>query len=114
MDALFTFAHFLGSSGSQIGTVSPGDFMGPQFDNYVDYVADTWADHAVGWIENIQNGTVLFYEQLLLGDTAAELKRLLSVIRFSDPYHPPVDPERMRCTLSHKDRADRRRPYKPE
>jgi hypothetical protein len=93
--------------------VSSNDFKGPQFDNYVDYVADTWADHAVGWIENIQIGTVLFYERLLLEDTEAELKRLLNVIHFSDPRHPPIDPERMRCTLSHKNRMDRKRTRKP-
>jgi hypothetical protein len=113
MDALFTFAHFLGSSGNHTGVVSSSDFVGPQFDNYVDYVADTWADHAVGWIQDIQNGTVLFYERLLLEDTATELTRLLNVIRFNDPHHPPVDPERMHCTLLHKDRADRKRTEKP-
>jgi hypothetical protein len=113
MDALFTFAHFLGSSGNHTGVVPSIDFVGPQFDNYVDYVADTWADHAVGWIQDIQNGTVLFYERLLLEDTAAELTRLLNVIGFSDPHHPPVDPERMRCTLLHKDRMDRKRTKKP-
>jgi hypothetical protein len=114
IDALFTFAHYLGSSENQTGIVSSDDFKSPEFDNYVDYVADTWADHAVGWIENIQNGTVLFYERLLLEDTEAELKRLLNVIHFSDPLHPPIDPERMRCTLLHKNRMDRKRAYKPE
>jgi hypothetical protein len=110
MDALFPFAHFLGSSGNHTGAVvSSNDFKGPQFDNYVDYVADTWADHAMGWIENIQIGTVLFYERLLLEDTSAELERLLNVIHFSDPRHPPIDPKRMRCTLSHKNRMDRKR-----
>nr|WBD92698.1 putative WSC domain-containing protein 1 [Daphnia magna] len=113
MDALFTFAHFLGSSGNHTGVVSEKDFVGPQWDKYIDYVADTWADHAVGWIENIQNGTVLFYERLLLEDTAVELKRLLNVIHFVDPHHPPVDPERMRCTLLHKDRKDHKRTKKP-
>jgi hypothetical protein len=108
MDALFTFAHFLGSSGNHTGVVSSSEFVGPQFDNYVDYVADTWADHAVGWIQNIQNGSVLFYERLLLEDTAAELTRFLSVICFSDPHHQPVDPEQMRC----KDRADCKRRYR--
>ncbi|XP_057368665.2 sialate:O-sulfotransferase 1-like [Daphnia carinata] len=113
MDALFTFAHFLGSSGNHTGVVPEKDFLGPQWDKYIDYVADTWADHAVGWIENIQNGTVIFYERLLLEDTAAELKRLLNVINFVDPHHPPVDPERMRCTLLHKDRKDHKRTKKP-
>jgi hypothetical protein len=113
MDALFTFAHFLGSSGNHTGVVLSNDFKGPQFDNYVDYVANTWADHAVEWIENIQIGTFLFYERLLLEDTEAELKRLLNVVHFSDPRHPPIDPERMRCTLWHKNRLDRKRTRKP-
>lgn len=113
MDAFFSFAHFLGSSRNQTGIVSEEAFWGPQWDNYVDCMADLWADHAVGWIENIQNGTVLFYERLLLEDTEAELRRLLNVINFVDPHHPPVDPERMRCTLLHKGRTDRKRSKKP-
>ncbi|XP_057372312.1 sialate:O-sulfotransferase 1-like [Daphnia carinata] len=113
VDTMFTYAHFLATSGDKTGVVSENHFSGPNWEAYVDYVANTWADHAVGWIETIQNGTVLFYERLLLEDTAAELKRLLEVIRFSDPHRPPVDPQRLRCALRHKNRVDRKRLKKP-
>ncbi|XP_059350776.1 sialate:O-sulfotransferase 1-like [Daphnia carinata] len=113
VDAMFAFAHYLASSKNHTGVVSEKDFSGPEWEEYVDYAANTWADHAVGWIETIQDGTVLFYERLLLEDTAAELKRLLEVIHFSDPHHPPVDLERLRCALRHKNRVDRKRLKKP-
>ena len=98
----------------QIGTVSLLDkFKDPQWNNYVNYVTYAWADHAIRWIQNIQNGTVIFYEILLLEDTETELNRLLRSINFTDPQHPPVDPDRMRCTLKHKNRLDRKRLKKP-
>jgi hypothetical protein len=97
----------------QIGTVSPVHFKGPVWNNYVNYVTCAWADHAIRWIQNIQNGTVIFYEKLLLEDTETELNRLLRFINFTDPHHPPVDPDRMRCTLKHKNRLDRKRLKKP-
>ena len=98
---------------NQIGAVSPGNFNGPQWNSYVDYVTYAWADHAIRWIQNIQNGTVIFYEKLLLEDTETELNRLLRAIDFTDPHHPPVDPDRMRCTLKNKNRMDRKRLKKP-
>ncbi|KAI9561326.1 hypothetical protein GHT06_012282 [Daphnia sinensis] len=113
VDAMFTHARFLATSGNKTGLVSEKDFSGPRWEEYVDYVANTWADHAVGWIESIHNGTVLFYERLLHEDTAAELKRLLDVIHFRDPHHPPVDPQRLDCALKHKNRKDRKRLKKP-
>ncbi|XP_045032431.1 WSCD family member CG9164 [Daphnia magna] len=112
-DALFTFGHFLWSGNDQRGTVSPNVFNGTDWDEYVIYVASEWADHAERWIENIQHGTVIFYERLLQ-DTENELKHLLKAIHFIDPNHPPVDPERMRCALQHKNRLDRKRANKPK
>ena len=114
IDALFSFVHYLMAGQDQIGTVSLlAKFKGPQWNCYVNYVTFAWADHTIRWIQNIQNGTVIFYEKLLLEDTEAELNRLLRAINFTDPHHPPVDPDRMRCTLKHKNRMDRKRLKKP-
>lgn len=112
VDVLFTYAHYVKTM-DQIGTVSPDAFHGPQWEKYVEYVAFAWADHAIRWIETIENGTVIFYEQLLRGDTESELKRLLNAIHFRDSIESVVDPERMRCTLDHKNRTDRKRWKKP-
>jgi hypothetical protein len=71
-------------------------------------VSKEWAEHAIRWIQNIRNGTVIFYE-LLLQDTEDELNRLLRAVNLIDP----VDPERMRCTIKHKKRTDRKRSVKP-
>jgi hypothetical protein len=116
IDALFSFCHYLLTEqdhSDQIGTVSTIFFKGPAWNSYVNYVTYAWADHAIRWIQNIQNGTVIFYELLIIGDTEAELNRLLRAINFTDPHHPPVDPDRMRCTLKHKNRLDRKRLKKP-
>jgi hypothetical protein len=113
IDALFSFCHYLLTERDQIGAVSAVNFKGPAWNNYVDYVTYAWADHADRWIQNIQNGTVIFYEKLLLEDTEAELNRLLRAVNFTDSHHPPVDPDRMRCTLKHKNRMDRKRLKKP-
>ncbi|KAI9562685.1 hypothetical protein GHT06_010139 [Daphnia sinensis] len=112
-DALFTFSHFLWSGNNQKGTVSPNVFNGTEWDEYISYVAEEWAEHADRWIRNIKHGTVIFYERLLQ-DTESELRRLLKAINFVDANHPPVDPERMRCTLKHKNRLDRKRSNKPK
>ncbi|XP_045036723.1 WSCD family member CG9164 [Daphnia magna] len=111
-DALFTFAHYLWSGNNQIGTVSLENFSSLKWDHYIKFVAFEWAEHAVRWIQHIENGTVVFYERLLQ-DTERELKGLLHAINFIDPDHPPFDPERMRCTLLHKNRLDRKRKQKP-
>jgi hypothetical protein len=113
VDALFSFVHYRMAGQDQIGTVSPVNFKGLVWNNYVNYVTYAWADHAIRWIQNIQNGTVIFYEKLLLEDTEMELNRLLRSINFNDLHHPPVDPDRMRCTLKHKKRFDRKRLKKP-
>ena len=97
----------------QIGTVSPDTFKGSQWDHYVDYVAYAWADHAQRWIQTIQNGTVIFYEKLIV-DTENELRRLLNAIHSKRDGHGwLVDPKRMLCTLSHRNRKDRKRDKKP-
>ncbi|KAI9555051.1 hypothetical protein GHT06_020350 [Daphnia sinensis] len=111
-DALFSFVHYLWSGNNQIGTVSLENFSSLKWDKYVKFVAFEWAEHAVRWIQHIENGTAIFYERLL-EDTERELKGLLNAINFIDPRHPPFDPERMRCTLLHKNRLDRKRKQKP-
>lgn len=108
IEALFTSAHYLWSDNKQKGTVSPDLFKGPKWDDYVSNATIEWAEHADRWIQNIRNGTVIFYEKLLLEDTEAELNRLFRAINFM-----PIDPERMRCTLSHKSRSDLKRTKKP-
>jgi hypothetical protein len=112
-EALFSFFHYLMSGLDQIGIVSPVNFKGPDWNDYVEFVAYAWADHAIRWIQNIKNGTVIFYEKLLFLDTEAELNRLLRVINFTDSHNMLVNPERMRCTLKHKNRLDRKRSKKP-
>jgi hypothetical protein len=113
IEVLFTFGHYLWSGNDQKGIVSEKLFTGKDWEKHLNNVAFEWAEHANYWIENIKNGTVIFYE-LLLKDTEKELNRLLRSINFIDPQNPPVDPERMRCTLQHKNRADRKRPRKPK
>ena len=112
-DALFSFVHFLWSGNDQKGIVSTDHFTGPKWDEHFKYVSNEWAEHADRWIKNIQNGTVIFYE-LLLTDTETELNRLLRAVNFTDSHHPPVDPDRMWCTLKHKNRLDRKRSSKPK
>ncbi len=110
-DALFTFVNFLWSGNDQKGTaskVSPDLLTGPEWKDHFQYVSKEWAEHAIHWIHNIRNGTVIFYE-LLLQDTEAELNRLLRAVNLTNP----VAPERMRCTLKHKNRSDRKRSVKP-
>lgn len=79
-------------------------FTGPEWDETVNYVAYVWADHAVRWIEQIINGTVIFYEKLMGEEAENELERLLNVIDFKS-----IDPDRMRCTLAHRNRTDFKR-----
>lgn len=102
MDVVFTYRDWL--HGGKVGKAPPEAFRGPEWDATVDYVAYAWADHAIRWIEQIENGTVLFYERLMGQTASGELKRFLQVIDFH-----PVDPVRMRCTLDHRNRTDHKR-----
>ncbi|XP_046637044.1 WSC domain-containing protein 1-like [Daphnia pulicaria] len=102
MDVVFTYRDWL--HGGKVGKAPPEAFRGPEWDATVDYVAYAWADHAIRWIEQIENGTVLFYERLMGKTASGELKRFLQVVDFH-----PVDPVRMRCTLDHRNRTDHKR-----
>jgi hypothetical protein len=102
MDVVFTYRDWL--HGGKVGKAPPEAFRGSEWDATVDYVAYAWADHAIRWIEQIENGTVLFYERLMGKTASGELKRFLQVIDFH-----PVDPVRMRCTLDHRNRTDHKR-----
>ena len=105
MDVVFTFRHW--QSHGKVDHAPPEAFKGPKWEEAVDYVAYAWADHAIRWIEQIKNGTVIFYEKLL-GDAAEEeLERLLNVLSFH-----PIDPDRMRCALAHRNRTDYKRQNK--
>lgn len=103
MDVVFTYRNW--QLAGKIGTAPSEAFQGPEWNKVVEYVAFAWADHAIRWIEQIQKGTVIFYE-LLRQNTTNELNRLLEAIEFS-PL--PVDQDRLKCTLAHKDRIDHKR-----
>lgn len=111
MDVLFTSRHYEVTR-NQTGTATMNFFQGSEWKEYVDKFAKSWTEHAQKSIQYIRNGTVIFYESLLLGDTAAELTRLLRVLNFNDTQYPPLNPKRMRCTLLHKNRSDRKRQKK--
>ena len=93
-------------TGDKVGHAPPSAFQGPEWDEVVDYVAFAWADHAVRWIEQLKKGTVIFYENLLGDNANFEIERLLDTIEYP---HRPINPERMRCALSHRNRADHKR-----
>lgn len=67
-----------------------------------------WADHAIRWIEQIEKGTVIFYEELLGKNAIRELERFWKAMEFKNE----MDPERARCALAHRDRADYKRKNK--
>lgn len=102
MDVVFAYRHWLQSG--KTGTAPKEAFQGPEWNEVIEYVAYAWADHAIRWIEQIEHGTVLFYEKLMGKTAEKELRRLLKVINFE-----PVDSERMRCTLFHRNRTDHKR-----
>ena len=102
MDVVFTFRHWMHAG--KTGQAPPEAFQGSEWDQVVDYVAYVWADHAIRWIEQISNGTVLFYEKLMGKMAGEELERLLDVLDFH-----PVDPDRIRCALAHRNRLDHKR-----
>lgn len=99
MDVVFAYQNWV--YGGKTGKAPSNAFKGAEWDQTVDYVAYAWADHAIRWIEQIKNGTVLFYEKLVGSTAEQELERLLNVLGFH-----PIDPGRMRCTLAYRNRAD--------
>jgi hypothetical protein len=99
MDVVFTYYNWI--HGGKTGKAQPEFFSGPVWDELVDYVAYAWADHAIRWIEQIEKGTVLFYERLVGSTARKELERLFDVMEMK-----PVDPLRMKCALSHRNRTD--------
>ena len=80
MDVVFTYRHW--QHGGKVGIAPPEAFEGPKWEETIDYVAYAWADHAIRWIEQIKNGTVLFYERLMGVTAETELVRLLNVLNF--------------------------------
>ena len=103
MDVVFTFRHWQ-TTGNKTAKASSKAFQGRKWDEMVEYIAFAWADHAIRWIEQIKQGTVLFYENLLGTNAAMEIDRLAKAIGFG-----PVDQERVRCALSHRSRSDFKR-----
>lgn len=102
-DVVFTFRHW--QLQGKVGNAGPEAFEGPEWDEVVDYVAYAWADHAIRWIEQIKEGTAIFYEYLLSDSEAeVEVRRLLDTIGFK-----PIDPHRLRCALAHRNRTDYKR-----
>ncbi|XP_057380614.1 sialate:O-sulfotransferase 1-like [Daphnia carinata] len=105
MDVIFSFRNW--QLAGKTGNASPDAFKGPEWEEIIDYVAYAWADHAIRWIEQIDQGTVLFYERLLGKTAENELRRLLNIIGFK-----PIDSDRMKCALSHRNRTDHKRHIK--
>lgn len=103
MDVVFTFRHW--QFAGKTGQAPRENFTGQDWDKVVDYVAFAWADHAIRWIEETKKGTVLFYEQLLGQNATLELERFWRVMEFKEP----MNPDRLRCTLAHRNRMDHRR-----
>ena len=102
---MFTFRNWQ-VTGDKVGHAPPSAFEGAEWDEVVEYVAFAWADHAVRWIEQLKQGTVIFYENLIGDGAPKEIERLLDTIEYP---HRPVDPERMRCAMSHRNRTDHKR-----
>lgn len=107
MDVVFTFRHW--SLAGKTGQAPLDAFYGDQWDEVVDTVAYVWADHAIRWIDGIENGTVIFYEKLLGPKAAIELERMLNAMDFG-----PINPDRMQCALAHRNRLDHKRTNKPK
>lgn len=103
MDVVFTYRHW--QYAGKIGKAPLKAFNGSQWEEIVKFVAFVWADHAIRWIEQIEKGTVIFYEELLGPNATFELQRVWEVMGFKEP----IDPGRLRCTLAHRNRMDHKR-----
>lgn len=107
MDVVFSHQNHLLVGKFNVAPVEA--FRGPEWDELVDTVAFAWADHAVRWIEHMKQGTAIFYENFLGDNAEHELQRLLNAMDF----HPsPVDPDRMRCVLVHRNQSEYKRSKK--
>ncbi|EFX88990.1 hypothetical protein DAPPUDRAFT_233913 [Daphnia pulex] len=107
MDVVFAHQNHL--LVGKFNTAPTEAFRGPEWDELVETVAYAWANHAIRWIEQIKQGTVIFYENLLGDDAQLELERLLDSMDFQPR---PVDTNRMRCTLAHRDKSEYKRSNK--
>ena len=101
MHASFAYRHYL--LAGQTGVAGEQYFQGDDWNEFLRFVSFAWADHAIRWIDQLKNGAVVFYEKLQ-NDTEMEIRRLLHSIHFN-----AVDSQRLQCTISHKQRIDRRR-----
>ncbi len=108
MDVVFTYRHCM--LAGKVDNAPPEAFQGQEWNEVVKFVAYAWADHAIRWIEQIKNGTVIFYEKMHGDSAILELERLLDAMDFQPR---PVDPERIRCMLEHRNRMDFKRTNKP-
>lgn len=106
MDVAFTFRNW--QLAGKTGYAPPEAFKGQDWKKIVDYITFAWADHAIRWIEGTKKGTVVFYEKLLGEDASRELKRFWKAMEFKEP----INPERLRCTLAHRNRTDHKRTNK--
>lgn len=105
MDVVFSYRNWLFAG--KTGNAPPEAFNGQQWEETVEYVAYAWADHAIRWIEQIEIGTVLFYEKLTSDEAQGELNRLLNVMGFKS-----TDSKRMQCALANRNRTDHKRTTK--
>jgi hypothetical protein len=101
IDAIISYRNYL--SGGHKGMAGADRFAGSEWDAFVRTTCFSWTDHATRWIDGIKNGTVIFYENLI-HETEAELKRIIPQF-----YSAPIDPDRLKCAIDHKNRIDRKR-----
>lgn len=102
MDVVFTYRNW--QYAGKVGKAPPEAFSGPAWDEVVDFVAYAWADHAIRWIEEIKQGTVIFYENLLGQNATKELERMLKAMNFRKR-----DSNRLKCALKYRSRTDHKR-----
>ncbi len=95
MDLVFNY--HLKQLGIEQDQATPDLFEGEKWDEVVEVVAFVWSDHAIRWIEQIEKGTVLFYENLRGEKVFSEFQRLMKAFNF-----PPVEPNRLRCAFAHR------------
>ncbi|XP_057371251.1 sialate:O-sulfotransferase 1-like [Daphnia carinata] len=107
MDVVFAHQNHLLVGKFDVAPVNA--FRGPVWDELVDAVAFAWSDHAIRWIEQMKQGTAIFYEHFLGDNAQHELERLLDAMN----YNPQLlDPERMRCLLAHRNQSEYKRSNK--
>jgi hypothetical protein len=80
IDAAIAFRNYL--SGGHTGMAEADQFTGPGWDEFVRKTCFYWVDHA----------------------TKQELKRIIPQF-----YSAPIDSDRLKCAVDHKNRTDRKR-----